>query len=180
MELDAAASLRQWAVWVNIGGREYRIPAQPAGPWLMAIGGTYRDVVPGMVAGLDADDLLDMMVAGRVTVADLDEAARCAIEEMAGTRWWSAARLIAWLLGNWTSLGSGLLAKGIDPTVAPLGSVVAVTYRLVMESCKDDAERRRIDMELDKPPVGVPIEEMYDEVKASSAFMALAARDGTG
>lgn len=178
MKLDADASLRCWGVAVALAGRSYVIPPLPAGPWLVAINGPYRLIVPGMVAGLDADDLLDLMVSGQVRMADIERAAREAITEVSGTNWWSATRLVAWLRGNWGTLGSAVLARGIDPTRAPLGAMLAVTYRVVLESCKDEQERGRVDMELDRPPEGVPIDEMYDERLAASAFMALAARDG--
>lgn len=163
---------------MQIAGRPFLIPAQPAGPWLLAIREGYRAIVPGMVAGLDADDLLDLMVDGRVRQADLHAAARDAIAEMSGTKWWTAARLTSWLLGNWTTLGGSLLSRGVDPAAAPLGAVLAVTYRLVLETCKNEQERARIDMELDLSPSGVSVEEMYDEQQATASFLALAAANG--
>lgn len=174
MELDAAASMRCWGVYVSIGGQEYWVPPRPAGPWLLAIMGPYRGIVPGMVAGLDADDLLDLMVAGQVRGSDLDTAARDAIEQVTGAPWWSATRLTAWLLGNWASLGSALLTRGVDLSTAPVGAVIAITYRLVMENCKDEQERMRVDMELDRPPEGVSIDAVFDERRAAAAFLALA------
>lgn len=167
--------MRCWSVILTIGGQQYVIPPLPAGPWLMAIvAPTYRQIVPGMVAGLDADDLIDMMVAGRVTIADLDGAAREAIGEMAGTRWWSATRLASWLVGNWHTLGSVVLSRGMDMSKDPLGAVLVVAYRVILENCKDEQERQKVDMELDIAPRGVSAEEMFDPIAANAAFMALA------
>lgn len=180
MRFDAEASMKCWGVTLDIGGHDYRIPPHPAGPWLRAItANSYRAIVPGMVSGLAMDDLLDQMVAGRVRVADLDQAARVAIAEISGMRWWSAARLSAWLTGNWHTLGSAVLSRGLDMQKAPLGAVLVVAYRVILENCKDEQERQRVDMELDLAPRGVPAEEMFDPVTANAAFMALAdAPDG--
>lgn len=180
MRFDAEASMRCWGVTLSIGGRDYRIPPHPAGPWLKAIvTPSYRAIVPGMITGLSMDDLLDQMVARRVTVADLDRAAREAIGEIAGMKWWSAVRLTSWLLGNWHTLGSAVLSRGLSMSVDPLGAVLVVTYRVILENCKDEQERQKVDMELDLAPRGVSAEEMFDPVAAGAAFMALAsAPDG--
>jgi hypothetical protein len=175
MRFDADASMQCWGVYLNIGGRDYYIPPRPAGPWLRAIvTPSYRAIVPGMVSGMPMDDLLDAMVARRVTLRDLDEAARQAIAEISGMRWWSATRLASWLISNWHTLGSAVLSRGLDMSKAPLGAVLVVTYRVILENCKDEQERQRVDMELDIAPRGVPAEEMFDPVAAQAAFMALA------
>jgi hypothetical protein len=175
MRFDAEASMRCWGVVLDIGGHDYAIPPLPAGPWLTAITApTYRRIVPGMVRGLSMDDLLDQMVAGRVRISDLDVAARNAIEEIAGTKWWSAVRLSSWLIGNWHTLGSAVLSRGMNMSADPLGAVLVVAYRVILENCKDEQERQKIDIELDLAPRGVSAEEMFDPVAASAAFMALA------
>lgn len=175
MRFDAEASMRCWGVVLNIGGRDYAIPPLPAGPWLTAITTpSYRAVVPGLIRGLSTDDLIDALVARRVTVADLDQAARDAIAEISGMKWWSATRLAAWLVGNWHTLGSAVLSRGLDMQTAPLGAVLVVTYRVILENCKDEQERQKVDIELDMVPRGVAVEEMFDQRAAAAAFMALA------
>lgn len=175
MRFDAAASMRCWGVALYIGDRHFAIPPRPAGPWLQAITApTYRQIVPGMMVGTDVDDLLDLMVTGQVRVADMDAAAREAIAEVAGMKWWAATRLSWWLMGNWDSLGSAVLSRGLDMSTAPLGAVLVVAYRAILENCKDEPERQRVNIELDKPPVGVAAAEMFDQEAATRAFMALA------
>lgn len=181
MRFDAAASMRCWGVAVDLGGVEYHIPPRPAGPWLTALTArSLRPIVPGMVAGLDADDLVDAMVRGRVRVADLDRAARDAITEASGMRWWSAARLAYWLTSNWETLGAEVLGRNVRLDTDPLGLVLVLAYRVIQENAKGEPERRRVDLELDKPPVGLGVaaEEMFDQQTATSAFMALAGGGG--
>jgi hypothetical protein len=87
---------------------------------------------------------------------------------------WSATRLSSWLVGNWDTLGSAVLSRGLDMSTAPLGAVLVVTYRVILENQKGEQERHKVDLELDRPPVGVSAEEMFDPRSATAAFMALA------
>lgn len=176
MRFDAAASLKCWRIVVDIGGRDYTIPAQPAGPWLSAlVSGSWRPILPGMLVGADADRILDEMERGRVKVSALDAAAREAVAEVCGMKWWSAVRLAAWLWGNWDTVGSLVLARGLAMDRDPIGAVLVVAYRVIQEHRKDEQERQRIDLELDKPPVnaGVSAEEMFDQQAATQAAMAM-------
>ena len=180
MRIDATASLRVWAVTVDIGGRRYRIPPRPAAAWLGAIGATSLSrIVPGMLEDVEAgESLLDDLLTGEIPVVDWQDAAHDAIATVTGMKWWTASRLTHYLLDSWGILGGAVLARGLDPAVAPVGAVLTLTYRILLENCKDESERRKLDLELDKPPTGVPISQMYDAQQASANFMALADAPG--
>lgn len=176
MKIDATASLRVWAVTVELAGRSYRIPPRPAAAWLGAIASTnLARVVPGMIEDVEAgEDLLDALLAGEIPVADWQDAAHDAIATVTGMKWWTASRLTYYLLDSWSVLGGAVLARGLDPSVAPVGAVLTLTYRILLENCKDETERRKLDLELDKPPTGIPVSEMYDPKQAAANFMSLA------
>lgn len=180
MKIDATASLRVWAVTVELAGERYRIPPHPAAAWLAAIGGaSLSRIVPGMLEDSEAgEDLLDLLLAGEIPVAEWQDAAHDAIATVTGMKWWSASRLTYYLLDNWSTLGGTVLARGLDLAVAPVGAVLTLTYRILLENCKDEADRRKLDLELDKPPTGIPISQMYDPRQASANFMALANAPG--
>jgi hypothetical protein len=176
VRIDATASLRVWAVTVTLGGQRHRIPPRPAAAWLAAIGSNNLSrVVPGLFEDGEAgEDLLDLVLDGSVPVAEWQDAAHEAIATVTGMKWWTAARLVNYLMSNWGTMGGAVIAKGLDPAVAPVGAVLTLVYRIALENCKDEAERRKLDLELDKPPTGVPISEMFDEKQAAANFMALA------
>jgi hypothetical protein len=180
MKIDATASLRLWAVTVDLGGERYRIPPRPAAAWLAAIGATNLSrIIPGMLEDVDAgEDLLDRILAGEVRAAEWQDAAHDAIATVTGMKWWTASRLTYYLLSSWSTLGGAVLSRGLDPAVAPVGAVLTLTYRILLENCKDESERRKLDLELDKPPTGIPISEMYDAQQAASNFMSLADAPG--
>lgn len=180
MKIDATPSLRLWAVTVHLGGQAHRIPPRPASDWLRAIGSVnLSQIVPGMLEDRErGEDILDQILAGEVSATEWREAAYDAIAAVSGMKWWSAARLAHYLLENWGTLGGVMIARGLDPSRAPLGAVLTLTYRCVIENCKDEAERKKFDRELEKPPSGIPIEQMYDQRQAAANFMALANAPG--
>lgn len=180
MKIDATASLKVWAVTVTLGGERHRIPPRPAAAWLAAIGSNNLSrVVPGLLEDVEAgEDLLDRVLDGEIPVTEWQDACRQAIGTVTGMKWWTAARLTSYLLDNWGTMGGAIIAKGLDPATAPVGSVLTLVYRIALENCKDEAERRKLDLELDKPPTGVPISAMFDESQAAANFMALADAPG--
>jgi hypothetical protein len=180
VNIDAAPSLKLWAVTVTAGGRAYRIPPLPAADWLRAIASpSLGQVFPGMIPDSEVrDEVLDALLEGGLSLAEWHRAAHDAIAAISGTKWWSATRLTRYLLDNWGTVGGAVIARGMDPSTAPLGAVLTLTYRILLENCKDEGERRKLDIELDKPPVGVPVAEMFDQRQAAANFMALADAPG--
>lgn len=173
MDIDALPSLRCWAVELDIAGGAYRIPALPASDWLISISASFTRVVPGMLEG-DIEDLLDRLTYGDVPYSEIRDASRDAIERVTGMRWWAAARLVYYLGSHWSTIGGALLLRGVDLSKHSIGAALTATYRILLENCKDEQERRKLDFELERPPAGIPISQMYDAQKATASFMALA------
>lgn len=170
MRFDAEAGLRCWPVVVDLADRTWTVPALPAADWMAAVLAGWLDVIPGLATDSAAlDDLLD---DGAIGYTDCVTAARDALEAAAGCRWWTALRLVH-AVCDWDGIGGELLLRGINPGVAPLGQVLAAAYRVATRHA-DPAQRARIDLELDKPPAGVPAAVWFDEDAAAEAFMALA------
>lgn len=180
MKIDAEASLKLWAVTVELGGRAHRIPPRPAADWLRAIAAANLSrVVPGMLEDAEAgEDIMDGILAGDISAADWQDAAHDAIATISGMKWWSASRLAHYLLDNWGTLGGTLISRGLEPSRAPLGAVLTFTYRVLLENCKGEPERQKLDRELERPPSGVPLAEVYDPKQAAANFMALAGAPG--
>jgi hypothetical protein len=176
MKIEAVASLKLWAVTVSIGGSSYRIRPRPAADWLHAIASpSLARIVPGLFDDAEAgEDLMDALLDGIVTVDEWQRAAHDAISAISGLKWWTATRLTHYLLEHWGTLGGTVLSKGMDPARAPLGAVLTLTYRMLLENCKGEPERQRVDRELDKPPSGVAVAEIFDPQQAAANFMALA------
>lgn len=173
MDIDALPSLRCWAVEISIGDELYRIPPLPAADWMIAISASFTRVVPGLLDG-DIESLLDGLACGEVPYAEIRDAARDAIAQTSGMKWWAAARLVYYLDQHWGTVGGALLSRGTNPSTSPLGAVLTSTYRILLENCKNEQERTKLDFELTKPPPGVSAKELYNPAKAAASFKALA------
>jgi hypothetical protein len=168
MRPDPLATLRCWALDVDVAGVTYTIAAQPAQVWLLAIlSGSYVEVLPGLLT--DKAALNDAIIDGTVEADELLGAARDAIAAAAGTPWWSAARLAQASTDTW--VGAELLLQGIDPGVVSLGAYLAAALRVATKDM-DAAGRAQLTYDLDRPPEGVPAEEWFDEDAAAAGFMA--------
>jgi hypothetical protein len=169
--LDPVAALRCWRIDVDVDGTVYTIPALPAAEWLVPIvTGAWGDIVPGLLPAADAEALDDLIAAAAIDPAELRHAAQAALAEAAGTRWWTARALAGGIL-QVPQLTGRLLARGLDPTVVSLGGYLTAAYATVVDGM-DQMQRARFDLDLQRPPVGVPADEWWDEDAAADNFYA--------
>lgn len=168
MDIDPAATLRCWRIDVDVAGTLYTIPALPAVDWLTPIvDGSHFDIVPGLLSDEDGADVDDRLLAGTVTHVEIQAASRAAIAAAAGMKWWTAQRLAYAALSTW--VGGELLLRGVDPARVSLGGYLAAAYRAVTRST-NESQRNRIDMDLERPPAGLPPQEWFDEDEAADNF----------
>lgn len=171
VDIDPVAVLRCWPVDVEVGGQTYTIPAMPAREWLVPIlEGTWLDIVPGMLGGdAKAEELRDRLVGGTVPYEECKTAAKEALAVAAGTRrFWTArelarAAMVSWVVGD-------LIVNGVDLDQVSLAAFLAAAYRTATVNMKQ-SDRDKFDMDLDRPPRGVPVEEWFDEEEASQGFL---------
>jgi len=169
--LDPIAALRCWQIDVEIGGTVYTIPALPAADWLVPIvEGSWGDIVPGLLPPEQAEPLDDLIAELTLEPEELRHAAQAALAEAAGTRWWTARALAGGLM-QVPQLTGRLLARGLDPAVISLGGYLTAAYATVVDGM-DQTQRVRFDMDLQRPPAGVPVDEWWDEDAAADNFYA--------
>lgn len=178
MDFDPVALLRCWAVEVDVGGRLFTIPAMPASDWLVPIlEGAWFDIVPGLLADAD-EELHDALIAGTVPYEECRAAAQAALATASGSRrWWSARTLARAAMTGWVS--GDLVLHGVDLDKVSLAAFLAAAYRSATVNM-DRAVRGKFDMDLDRPPAGLPPEEWFDEDEAEQNFMAAMGLDGGG
>lgn len=169
--LDPVAALRCWRIDVEVAGRVYTIPPLPAADWLVPIvTGRWGDIVPGLLPLDEAEPLDDLIADLAIDPAELRHAAQAALAEAAGTRWWTARALAGGLMQVPQLIGR-LLASGLDPAVVSLGGFLTAAYATVVDGM-DKMQRAKFDLDLQRPPAGVPVDEWWDDDAAADNFYA--------
>ncbi len=176
MDINGIAALRCWPIDIDIAGRQHRIPPRPAVEWIVAITGSWADVVPGLVDTADLD-LTDRISRGEVTFAELTTAAKDAVAAAAGMPWWAAVRLVG-AGTNQTSAAGELALAAVDAARVSLAAWCSAVYQAMARNA-DEKQRAKLDRQLLETPEGVTVEERYDEQAAADAFEAMfSARGG--
>lgn len=174
MAVDPVAALRVWPVIVEVAGQTYTIPALPAADWIEAVLSTEAPlpIVPGLLDEADQEDVWDAISDAEVTPGEMVEINRAALEVAGGRRWWECDRLIRSSAEFWHIVGGELARLGIRVDQVPLAAVLNAIYVICVRNM-DERERNKFDVDLRRPPLGEPVEQIYDAKAAEDAFMTL-------
>lgn len=150
----ALASLRVWAVEVDLAGRSYRIPPLPASEWFAAVlSGDHAPVVPGLLDAAEQEEIIDLLLDGTIDHRALEDANHDALAAASGWKWWEAERLIVSAAVGWKVIGGLLQGAGLDLSTAPLGAVLSSMYAMAVTHMKPE-ERFTFDAQISQPPLG--------------------------
>lgn len=134
MEVDPLASMRCWAIELELGGRTFDVPALPAVDWWPVLTtGDLALILDFVVSTPDDPHSLDeMLLAGSLDSANLTEALTDAVEAAAG-RSLHAARVLAIVADiQWASINGVMVARGFRWDQQPLGAALDAIYAEVV------------------------------------------------
>lgn len=139
MNVDPSASMRVWAVEIELGGRTFDVPALPAADWfpVLAEGDPMR-VLDMIESSSDGPDLDDMILNGQVTGEEIIESLIEAIEEVAGRPFHTAVILAAFSSAQWANIGGELARRGFRWDVMSIGAALDALYLTIVERVKSD------------------------------------------
>jgi hypothetical protein len=171
----ALASLAIWGCEVELGGRNYTIPARSAADWFIVIltEGTWLPIIPGMLE--DPDErlaVLDDLAFGTVTLDDLVDRQQLILEEMSGMRWWVADKLIRGASANWRPIGAELTKRGVDLDKVSLAAALDVIYAFCCSTMTRE-ELTQFKLELERPPAGMDPDQMYEAEAMTNTLFSL-------
>lgn len=165
MATDPVALLRCFPVEVQLGRVTYRIPALPAGRWIVAI--LDDEVLPGLLVGQGAEFVTQELVDGKVDDEELKASSRDALEAAAGRPWWEVQRCVAIFREQPDLVGGELLLRGFDFETWSLGAFCAALYALCVRGL-DKKERLKFDSAFHAQPAEALRE---DDDALTDAFM---------
>lgn len=139
MDVDPVASMRCWAITIEVGGREFEIPALPAAEWwpVLATG------LPVSVLDLlTSSEELDEMLLGGGLADDLITALTDAIEEVTGRSSHVAFVLITVAQMHWPVIGGQIAQTGFRWDVQPIAAALDLVYLIALEGMEKDGREK--------------------------------------
>jgi hypothetical protein len=134
VDVDPLASMRCWAIEIELGGRAYEVPALSAIEWWpVVLSGDLTKVLdfiestPGEPLGLD-----DLLLDGDLDGAELSTALTDAVEEASGRSFHAAHVLASVASMHWASINGELVQRGFRWEDQPLGAALDAIYAVVV------------------------------------------------
>lgn len=130
MDVDPAASMRCWAIELELGGRTFDVPALPAADWWPVLSSGDLSLILDFVESTSKEpfSLEDLLLDGELKAGDLGEALSDAIEAAAGRSYHSAFVLSVVAEQHWASINGVLMARGFRWDRQPLGAALDAIY----------------------------------------------------
>jgi len=169
---DPIASLTAWPINLNIGGRQYTIPAEPASTWLLALldeFGSFEAVIE-MFSVADKAQIEQDVIDGTLDEQDKTKAFRDAVEIAAGRPWWVVVNYLNLLRGFWARFHGRILISGLNPEQVSLGAYLDAAHYAFIENRDEQAAQKILNF-LETPPPGLEIE--LDEDVEGDTFLAM-------
>lgn len=176
MTVDPVASLRIWAVELELAGRVFQIPPLPAADWLPVL--IEGDLFAIMEMVPDSSNVDELILSGEVTAEQLTTALTAVIEQVTG-RPLHAAIITAQLTQHmWPVIGGELAVSGFRWDQQPIGAALDAIRYVVIRSLARSKETldtaKKIEAMIDKEVSTI------DRSKALDDFETMAGPRPTG
>lgn len=134
MDVDPLASMRCWAIELELGGRTFDVPALSAADWWPVLSSGDLGSILDFVVSLPDDpfNLDEMLLAGSLPSGELTEVLTDAIEATAGRSLHAAFVLATVANGQWAGINGALAARGFRWDQQPLGAALDAIYAEVV------------------------------------------------
>lgn len=147
MEVDPAASMRCWAIDIDLGGRTFEVPALPAADWWPIVRDPDRLLtLPWRPTDGERVELDDWLLQGETSLGDIGALITDTIADIAG-RSFHAAYLLALLADqHWPVIGAEIVKTGFRWDVQPIGAALDLIYSIILSILPektDDGRRPR-------------------------------------
>lgn len=136
MDVDPAASMRCWAIELELGGRVFEIPALPAADWWPVFESADLNKILDMIVSTEQADLDEYLLTTSLG-PDVSEALKDAAEEVAGRSLHVSLILAYVATQHWPAINGDLARHGFRWDVQPIGAALDAIYLRIMNSFSD-------------------------------------------
>lgn len=141
MEVDPLASMRCWAIELEIGGRTFTVPALPAVDWWPVLVNVDLSAILDMIES-SSEDISDALLAGELDGKALTEALADALVEATGRSLHVSFILAAAVNSQWAAIGGHLAERGFRWDVMPIGAALDAAYAVLMDRLDKDSREK--------------------------------------
>jgi hypothetical protein len=149
LEFDPIASMRIWAVEVDLGPHVARIPPTCAADWLPTL---MRMDVMGVLDLVEGVDITDALIDGEITSTQARDAAVKLLESAAGRTCWTTMALVSLATRYWGSIGADLMRVSVKFDQISLGAALDAIYGSLCKGM-DEKGIRRLNVTLERAPL---------------------------
>jgi len=137
---NAVASLRPFATEINVNDEWVTVPAYPAADWLELLMGDVQlyTIFPGLCDEEDQEYVEECLIAGAVSVSDIEDATLDLIETVSGRPWWMTLRIVAICQQRWGVIGTDMIIKGVDASKVSLAAWLDVAWIVMFNHLAED------------------------------------------
>lgn len=147
--------MKPWPAVVQVGPKEFEIPALAAADWLAYLMLPAPDV-DGLILDL-FDGGEELLYSGKITVEVLYEAVLDLISLVCARPWWMALRQIYVVREAWHVLGPRMMEK-VDLERVSIAAFLDVLMVVTLE-CMDPKDTTMFVMKLETPPVEAGVDQ---------------------
>lgn len=149
MNADPLASMRLWAVDVEMGGRTYTIPPLPASEWWgVLLAGDPFEAVLELIPPVESSDLDELLLDGTIAVSEMTGALTDAIEQITGRTLQAGIVLAGAAAMHWPVVNGRLARSGFRWDVMPIGAALDAIYAMIVEN-QDEETRAKFEALID-------------------------------
>lgn len=149
LEFDPIASMRIWAVEVDLGPHVARIPPTCAADWLPTL---MRMDVMGVLDLVEGLDVEDSLIDGEITTIQARDAAVKLLESAAGRTAWTTLALVSLATRYWGSVGADLMRVSVKFDQISLSAALDAIYGSLCKGM-DEKGIRRLNVTLERAPL---------------------------
>lgn len=149
LEFDPIASMRIWAVEVDLGPYVAKIPPTCAADWLPTL---MRMDVMGVLDLVEGVDVTDALIEGEITSVQARDAAVKLLESAAGRTCWTTMALVSLATRYWGSIGADLMRVSVKFDQISLGAALDAIYGSLCKGM-DEKGIRRLNVTLERAPL---------------------------
>ena len=164
--------MRCWAITLELGGKEFEIPALPAVDWWPVLVSANPRRVLDLLKSTD-DDLDGMLLDGKLTSTEIGEAVTDAIEEATGRSLHVSLVLALAADGNWPTIGGHLAQIGFRWDQQSIGAALDAIHAVIIGNLPEEA-RTKFEAILENEALTQPGKKRSPSEKVMTEFEAMA------